>query len=232
MMKTSFATLFLVFIYCSLSGQDFNTMTGDWIRVKSEYSDGGKVPNNDPSRVYVRYHFTKKELYQIIFENTLPGVYTRTGNIFKIEPIQVFVIEHYTDKALTLVDAEGPRPIRYCLIPTDSFQTTRKYVSEVVNGDSVYTVAPGIEPMYPKGQNEFMSSITSGFSQQTVAFNFTYIVQRDGTIGEVAIQVSSNPKLDKRLVQMVKKSSGKWIPATYHGKPINVRMKGAFSFRG
>jgi hypothetical protein len=74
-----------------------------------------------------------------------------------------------------------------------------------------------------------MNSLMTGFSQQ-VAFDFTYVVQKDGTIGDVKITASTNPKLDKRLIQLLKKTSGKWIPGTYKGKAINVLQNGNVAF--
>jgi hypothetical protein len=221
-MKKMLATPLFVLINFLTFGQDFNTMTGDWIRVNAEFKDGRKIPGNHTSRVLIRYHFTKKEVYHISPGSTLPSEYVRTGNILKIGPVQTFAIEEYTDKALTLVD-NGREPIRYFLIPTDSFQISGlfKYPYEVINGDTVYTNRPGIEPIYPKGQNDFMTSIMTGFTQQ-VAFDFSYVVKKDGTIGDVIINASTNEKLNKRLIQLVKKSSGKWIPGNYKGEPINV----------
>jgi hypothetical protein len=116
------------------------------------------------------------------------------------------------------------------LIPTDSFQVSGriKYPYEVIGADTIYINKPGIEPIYPKGNNGFMNDIVTGFSQPA-GFNFTFVVQKDGTIGDVTIKASSNPKLDKRLIQLVKKTSGKWIPATYRDKPINVRQVSVIS---
>ena len=230
-MKKTLFTLFVVSIFFSAYCQDFNTMAGDWIRVKAEYKEGGRLPNNHSSRVLVRYHFTEKEVYQVMATNTFPTAYTRTGNVLKLAPVQVFVIEAYTDKGLTLVDADGDQPMRYYLIPTDSFQVSGrlKYPFEVVDTDTIYANNPGIEPIYPKGQKDFMEYLMRGFTQK-VGFNFSYVVQKDGTIGDVTVKASTNPKLNKRLVQLVKKSSGKWIPATYKGKPVNVRQDGAMGF--
>lgn len=206
-------------------------MTGDWIRVKAEYMDGGKIPNGNAAYAFVRYHFTKKEAHMVFTENTTPVPYARTGNVLKIGPVLEFNIEAYSKKALTLLELNQPDPIRYYLIPTDSFQVSGRvrYPYEVVGADTIYANAPGIEPIYPPGHNEFIRSIQSGFTQ-TVGFNFTYVVQKDGTIGDVTINASTNPKVDKRFIQLIKKSSGKWIPATYKGKPINVRQKGRLGF--
>lgn len=224
-MKRTLATLVFLLVCSLLHGQDFNTMTGDWIRVKAEYKDGAKIPDNHGAHLLLRYYFTKKEVYQIYSENTLPCSYTRTGNVFKIAPVQMFAIETYTSKALTLVEADGPDPIRYYLIPTDSFQVSRRsrYSYQVVNNDTIYTNAPGIEPIYPKGENEFTFLIMNGFTEK-VGFDFNYVVLKDGTIGDVVINASTNPTLNPRLIKLIKKTSGKWIPATLRGKPINVRQ--------
>jgi hypothetical protein len=228
-MKKILITFFVAMFYLSASSQDFNTMTGDWIRIKGEYQDGDQLENNNTARAIVRYRFTKKEVFVIFPGNTQPVSYNRTGNRIAIGPVQKFVIEEYTKSALTLVDAEGAKPIRYYMVPTDSFQIKRKYAFEAIGQDTIYTEGPGIEPIYLKGHNEFMQSLMGGFSQ-TVGFHFSYIVEKDGSIGDVVVTVSSNPKQDKRLVQLVKKSSGKWIPATYKGKPINVRLNARMSF--
>lgn len=232
-MKKTLTTLFVVLTYCSLHSQDFNTMEGDWIRVNAEYADGMKVPYNHGSRIFVRYHFTKKEVYQVVSGNTVISAYTRSGNVFNIPSVQDFVIEEYTDKTLRLVEVKGDHPIRYYMIPTDSFQVSGvlKYTYEVNGADTIYTSIPGIEPIYTKGQHEFINTIMMGLAQK-VAFTFTYVVQEDGTIGDVTVINSTNPKLNKRLIQLVKKSSGKWIPSTFRGKPIKVRQKETLSMTG
>ncbi|HOX82990.1 MAG TPA: hypothetical protein PLS08_08160, partial [Chryseolinea sp.] len=214
-MKKALATVFVMFTCCALHSQDFNTIVGDWIRVKAEYKDGRKLPNNHHSRIIVRYYFTKKEIYQVSSGITTPCVYTQTGNFLKIEPVLGLIIEEYNDKVLTLVEANEAEPIRYYMIPIDSFQRSGgfKYPFEVIGADTIYANTPGIEPIYPKGNSEFMNGIVTGFTQKVV-FNFSYVVQKDGTIGDVTIKASSNPKLDSRLIKLVKKSSGKWIPAT------------------
>ena len=58
---------------------------------------------------------------------------------------------------------------------------------------------------------------------ETAAFTFDYVVQKDGTIGEVIINTSTNPSLNKRFIQQVKKTSGSWTPGTIRGKPVSVK---------
>jgi hypothetical protein len=230
-MKRTLTTLCVVFIFYSLAAQDFNTMAGDWMRVKAEYINGDRIPNNHSAHVFTRYRFAKKEVLLVFPGNAIPGTYTRTGNILKIGPVQSFLIEEYTDKSLTLVESAGANPIRYYLIPIDSFHVSAafKYPYEIVDTDTIYSNTPGIEPIYPKGKSDFMNYLMAGFTQE-VGFNFSYVVQKDGTIGDVTIAASTNPKLNKRLIQLVKKTSGKWIPGTYKGKAINVRENEKIAF--
>jgi len=232
-MKAVLIILLTVMSLLTIYGQDSRTMAGDWVRVKAEYQDGSGRPEEIGSRVLVRYHFTNKELHQIFAESTHPGGYTRSGNVLRVEPVQVFRIENYTNTALTLVESGGSHPIRYFFIPLDSFQRSGqiRYRFEVTDNDTIYFIAPGIEPIYPKGQEDFMRSIMTGFTQKA-GFNFTYVVQKDGTIGDVTIKASTNPKLNKRLIQLLKKTSGMWLPATYKGRAINVRLNGSISFSG
>jgi hypothetical protein len=223
-MKKTLATLLAVLMCCSLHSQDFNTMSGDWIRLKVEHKNGDRLPNGHSLHALIRYHFTKKEVYIVGAGNTTPLTYVRTGNMLRIGPGQTLIIEDYTETALTLLEAEGNQPVRYYMIPTESFQASGRlrYPYEVINSDTVYSSASGIDPIYT-GKNSFLYDIMAGFGQVTAGFDFSFVIKKDGTVGDVTINASTNPKQNKRLIQLVKKSSGKWIPATYKGKPINVR---------
>lgn len=232
MLKKTLTTLLLLLFIHSANAQDFGTITGDWIRIRAEYQDGEQLPRNHGSRIFVRYVFKEKDVYLVFPGNTIATTYTRTGNLLKIAPIQEFVIEQYNETEITLLDASGGDPIRYHLIPTSVFQAngTIKYSHEVTpEADTVYANANGIEPIYKKGGQALMLELMSGFTQQ-VGFDFSYVVQKDGTIGDIKINASTNPKLDKRLIQLLRRSSGKWIPATYKGKPISVRIKEKIGF--
>lgn len=224
---------FLLYNTMTVLGQNFNTMSGDWIRIKAEFHDGEKLPGNHFARVYQRYCFSKDQVYQVVGSDNTPAEYTRTGSNLRIAPIQSFIIEQYTNKALTLLEAEGSDPLRYYLIPTDSFKRSGwvKYSYTISNNDTIYNAAVGIEPIYIKGNQELNRSIMQGLSPAVVAFQYTYVVLKDGTIGEVEILSTSDDKKSKRLIQLVKKSSGKWIPATLGGKAINVKIKDNFSLK-
>jgi hypothetical protein len=222
----------LLVLSCQLANsQDFNSMAGDWMRINAEYSDGKSIERNHHARFFLRFHFTDKKVYQLIGSNCTPSNYSRQGNLLKIEPTRTFAIEQYTSKSLTLLEPEGEYQLRYHFVPLDSFQRMgRKYNFTVNNTDTVYNEATGLEPIFSKGSNEWMQMLITGTSG-TFAAKFNFVVKKDGTIGDVEITVTTDPKLNKRLTQAIKKSSGKWIPATLHGKPVNVKVNGSGSFK-
>ncbi len=224
-------TSLLVLSYQFANGQDFNSMAGDWMRVSAEYSDGKSIERNHHAGFYLRFHFTDKIVYQLFGANCTPSNYSRQGNLLKFEPTRAFAIEQYTSKSLTLLEPEGDHQLRYRLVPLDSFQRMgRKYTFAVNNTDTVYNEATGLEPIFYKGSNEWMQMLMTGTSG-TFTAKYNFVVKKDGTIGDVEITVSTYPKLNKRLIQAIKKSSGKWIPATLHGKPVNVKVNGSASFK-
>jgi hypothetical protein len=230
-MKYFVITSLLVLSCQFANGQDFNSMAGDWMRVSAEYSDGKSLERNHHARFYLRFHFTEKIVYQLIGSNCTPSNYSRQGNLLKIEPVRVFAIEQYTSKTLTLLEPDGDYQLRYHFVRLDSFQRMgRKYDFTVNNADTVYNEVPGLEPIFSKGANEWIQSLMTG-SSGTLAAEFNFVVKKDGTIGDVEITLSTNPKLNKKLTQAIKKSAGKWIPATLHGKPVNVKVKGKVSFK-
>jgi hypothetical protein len=135
---------------------------------------------------------------------------------------RVYAVESVTGKELRLLETQTAYPTRHVLIPTDSFTIDRKFPFAVhpQTSDTVYNSTAGIEPIYK--QDNFVQVVLTGISG-TASFEFDYIVQKDGTIGDVTIKYSSNPTLNKKFVQMVKKTSGTWIPTVIEGKTVNVK---------
>ena len=222
-MKVS-SIIFLLLAHSMLFAQNSKILKGDWVRYKANYNDGRELPNDHHGRVYQRYYFIKDNEALLIMGNTTwPMECTFAGNQLKIGPVQSFTVELQTADEIVLLDAKNK--VRYFFMPTDSFTISRiiKYAYTVSASDTVFTSTIGIEPIYPKTKNDFMKYIWQSFGAADVSFEFSFVVLKDGTIGEVTVESSTNVKLNKRLVQIVKKSD-KWIPGAIEGKPINVRI--------
>jgi hypothetical protein len=228
-MKLLLSIACFLFIFTQLVAQSSEPLTGDWMRVTATRADGRELPFDHPSRTIQRYYFLKDKVLVVMGSSTTPMEYSLTGNQLKLGPVQTFTVEKKSEREMTFMEAKNS--IRYYFIPTDSFTVSGivKYPLTISASDTIYTNTIGIEPLYPQGTMAFMKYIMEGFGSVEVSFEFTYVVQKDGTIGEVQVPVSTNEKMNKRLIQLIKKSSGKWIPGAMHGKPLNVKMKGNLS---
>jgi hypothetical protein len=226
MMKKLLLIACVLFMHCALLAQSPDKLTGDWMRVTALYSNGGELPYNHPARIFQRYYFTKDKALIVLGNTTTPMEYTLTSNQLKLGPAQIFTVEQRGDKEMVFLEIKNS--VRYYFIPTDSFTVSGiiKHSYKLSNTDTVYTSALGIEPLYPEGSMAFMKHIMQSFDPVDVSFEFTYVVQKDGSIGAVEIVLSTNEKYNKRLIQSVRKTSGKWLPGAINGKPVNVQTKG------
>ena len=103
----------------------------------------------------------------------------------------------------------------------------------------VYT-ALDVKPQYPGGEVALMQYIASAIQYPTMAINANvqgrvvvqFIVEKDGSIGEVKVVRGQHPALDAEAVRAVKNIPEKFIPGTVNGEvvrcffalPINFKL--------
>ncbi|MDR1369383.1 MAG: energy transducer TonB [Dysgonamonadaceae bacterium] len=84
-------------------------------------------------------------------------------------------------------------------------------------------------PEYPGGPNEFLKFVQSNVTYPMIAqeqgihgvVRLRFVVEKDGSIGEVQILRSVDPNCDKEAIKAVKKSP-KWIPGKQNGRAVAV----------
>lgn len=84
-------------------------------------------------------------------------------------------------------------------------------------------------PDYPGGVNEFLKFVQSNVVYPVIAqeqgihgtVRLRFVVEKDGSIGEVQIIRSLDPNCDKEAIKAVKKSP-KWIPGKQNGRAVAV----------
>ncbi|MDR3061787.1 MAG: energy transducer TonB [Dysgonamonadaceae bacterium] len=84
-------------------------------------------------------------------------------------------------------------------------------------------------PEYPGGTNEFLKFVQSNVVYPVIAqeqgihgtVRLRFVVEKDGSIGEVQIIRSVDPNCDKEAIKAVKKSP-KWIPGKQNGRAVAV----------
>ena len=117
------------------------------------------------------------------------------------------------------------------------FATQSVYAQQEVC--QIYT-APETKPQYPGGEVALMQYIASAIQYPTMAINANvqgrvvvqFIVEKDGSIGEVKVVRGQHPALDAEVVRAVKNIPEKFIPGTVNGEivrcffalPINFKL--------
>ncbi len=84
-------------------------------------------------------------------------------------------------------------------------------------------------PEYPGGTNEFLKFVQSNVVYPAISLEqgthgtvrLRFVVEKDGSIGEVQILRSLDPSCDKEAMKAVKKSQ-KWIPGKQNGRAVAV----------
>jgi hypothetical protein len=234
-MQIRFSSLFfLISFYCA--AQTAAPITGDWIRVKAEYTDGSPLGRNNTAGTYLRYRFQKPKCYAVVSNLSEEREYSQTGNSLKFGKFLEFIVEQSSDTSLVLSEPRtsgAVTPIRYYFIPTKSFTASKKhtYAYTFSDTDTIYARNTGIEPIYTEGNfNGFTSHLMQKFSGvSAIAFDFDFVVLKDGSIGDVTITSSTDEKKNKKLIQAVKQTSGKWISARIAEQAVNVRITQRFN---
>ena len=162
--------------------------------------------------------------------------FTYQGGVFTMGSFQKFIVEKSSDEELVLLetgDLQGRTPIRYTFTPTSQYtlKMKSKYAFALEGIDTIYTEAKGIEPIYREGSsNGFKKALMEQLvGSKALAVEYSFVVKNDGTIGNVEIISTTDPKKNKKLIKAVQQTSGDWIPAKLGERAINVKVSDSFS---
>jgi protein TonB len=95
-------------------------------------------------------------------------------------------------------------------------------------------------PQFPGGDNELFKFIAENLKGET-PFGLCYVeiqgrvicrfvVEKDGSIGQVEVVRSLDPPMDKEAVRLIK-SMPKWIPGKQNGKVVRVYFTLPINFK-
>jgi TonB family protein len=95
------------------------------------------------------------------------------------------------------------------------------------------------ESEYPGGSQEWLAFISNNVRYPRSAVRnkvegvaiVQFIVNEKGDVIDVTIIKSVDPDVDAEAMRVVKKSSGKWIPAVYAGRLVKSYKKQPFVFK-
>lgn len=88
-----------------------------------------------------------------------------------------------------------------------------------------------------KGEKEFMDYVTENLNYPEAYIGdsivghakFRFVLNADGSIGDVAISNSAYPLVDQEILRVIKSSSS-WTPALKNGEPVPCTLEYGFSF--
>ncbi|MCM1448971.1 MAG: energy transducer TonB [Clostridiales bacterium] len=118
---------------------------------------------------------------------------------------------------------------------TDDLNVVREHKDEIIVEEKAPVeenkVFDAVEqmPTFPGGDAELMKYLSKNLSYPTLAAEngiqgtvlLQFVVQKDGSIGEVKVVRSKDPDLDREAVRVVK-GMPKFIPGRMNGQPVNV----------
>ncbi len=118
---------------------------------------------------------------------------------------------------------------------TDDLNVVREHKDEIIVEEKTPVeenkVFDAVEqmPTFPGGDGELMKYLNKNLSYPTLAAEngiqgtvlLQFVVQKDGSIGEVKVVRPRDPDLDKEAVRVVK-GMPKFIPGRMNGQPVNV----------
>lgn len=118
---------------------------------------------------------------------------------------------------------------------TDDINVVREHKDEIiveektpVNDNQVFTAVEQM-PQFPGGEGELMKYLSTHIKYPQMAMEnnvqgqvvVQFVVQKDGSIGEVKVVRSKDPDLDKEAVRVVK-TLPNFIPGKMNGQAVNV----------
>jgi hypothetical protein len=178
-----------------------------------------------PDTLYTRYTFEKNDL-NISFSPCWNYI-TQTWSI-KDKNLSLgfdnYIIETLNDTALTIA-LEGFR--RYKFLSESYLSSKLENLDSIgdYKGKLLFKANNYITPRYT-GKGDFRALIEKGVKGYQVVkasyFLATFIVTEEGNIENVKVVKSISESFDKEIVNQLLKTSKKWKPASFNGKPIQT----------
>lgn len=175
--------------------------------------------------LYIRYKFEKSKLY-ISFYPTWSDYqvnWTIRDNQLTIG-FDTYTIEELTDTSLTIA-LNGFRRISF--LAEDYCNSLEKHLQQIgeYNGKPLYQANKFITPRYSTKES-LRPHIEQGTKEYSIPnasyFRVTFIVTEEGKVENIKIISSILEGFDNAVVSQLKKTSGKWQPATFNGKAIQT----------
>jgi hypothetical protein len=222
-MKIFILSILVLSISSAPFAQSKKLLQRSWVRYEVQNLSAKETA---PDTLYTRYTFDKSSLYISFY----PGWddYKVNWNLKKnglAINFDTYRIEELTDSSLTIA-LDGFRRVRFWAEDYLCQQDKYLILLDSFNNKPLYKATNYITPRYAKHislQTVLQKNLEGHNIKKAAYFMATFIVNDKGSIENVRVVNSINQEFDNDVIQLIKKTSGSWIPANFKGMPIQTQ---------
>lgn len=233
-------TLFLICISSVAVAQGMKErLVGDWIKEDIRLKDGSPILDQTVKNIQLRYILQKNGTSRVVYDGKAADRPYRVKNDTLILGNDTFYkIEQASDIKLVLQQImPDSTDTALKLIFTPAHLYNLGYLPEkyrTKGGDTIYVFKPNyLEPFFMDGEMNASQYISENFDfpeYRAADFYTRFIITTAGEVKGIEILRSTNDRFNNKLIAAIKKTEGKWKPAMWEGKPVNVEVMMGFDF--
>jgi hypothetical protein len=231
-------TLFLICISSVAVAQGMKEkLVGDWIKEDIRLKDGSPILDQSVKNIQLRYILQKNGTSRVVYDGKSADRPYRVKNDTLILGSDTFYkIEQASDIKLVLqqiMPDSTDTSLKLIFTPAHLYNIgylPEKYRTK--GGDTIYVFKPNyLEPFFMDGEMNASQYISENFNfpeYRAADFYTRFIITTAGEVKGIEILRSTNDRFNNKLIAAIKKTEGKWKPAMWEGKPVNVEVMMGF----
>jgi tetratricopeptide (TPR) repeat protein len=240
-MKNLVLLLFPIYIFAQNPVKTYtkSQLLGDWVKTDIRLKDNSRIYDDEIHRSQIRYNFMSEDTVLITYQGTNQKYYYRFANNLVVLPQTKieFRVEELDDRKLVISESKQDSTkysLKFTLVKAEVFNlgfTPQSYLTQ--GNDTVYVAQRNyLEPLFIDEYRSPMDFIIEKFAfpeWKMGQFSARFIITKDADVK--AVKVDGTPEKQKEnLIKAIKKTKGKWVAATWEGKPVNAEIKMYFDY--
>ncbi|HEY1056328.1 MAG TPA: hypothetical protein VGE24_14375 [Emticicia sp.] len=232
-------TLFLVCLSSVAFAQNIRqNVIGDWIKENIQLRDGSPILDKNIKDIQLRYIFDKSGTSRVVYDGKAGDRSYRLKHDTLIVGNDTFYkVEQASDIKLVLqqITSDSASALKITFTPAHLYNigfVPEKYRTK--GGDTIYVYKPNyLEPFFMDAEmnaSQYISEIFDFPEFRTGDFYTRFIITAAGEVKGIEILRTTNDRYNNKLIAAIKRTEGKWKPAIWEGKPVNVEVMMGFDF--
>lgn len=231
-------TLFLICFSSVAVAQGIKpNLIGDWIKEDIQLRDGSPILDKEIKNIQLRYIFDKNGTSRVVYDGKAGDrPYRIRHDTLIIGSDTFYKIDKASDIKLVLQQISSDsaaNSLKLIFTPANLYNIgyiPEKYRTK--GGDTIYVFKPNyLEPFFMDAEMNASQYISDNFDfpeYRAGDFYTRFIITTTGEVKGIEILKSTSERFNNKLIAAIKKSEGKWKPAIWEGKPVNVEVMMGF----